>query len=234
MPHFTNEVTNISEGRSVSSMGTGQFVSAPYRPSIFYSAAERFICLVALVVATPLIVLMMIAIRIETPGMPLFFQDRIAIGAKRPFRFIKIRTMYSDARERWPELYDTNFSPDQLPNVRLTLQDDPRVTPLGRFLRKTSLDELPNFWNVLKGDMRLVGPRPEMWAMLPHYDARTLHKFDVKPGITGYAQVLGRGDLTFVETVDLDLKYVDEASLRTDLWCIKETIIAVFAQRGAY
>ena len=93
---------------------------------------------------------------------------------------------------------------------------------------------LPNFWNVVIGDMRLVGPRPETWEMLPHYDARTLQKFDVKPGVTGYAQVLGRGDLTFTETVELDLRYVRDASLKTDLWCIKETIIAVFLQRGAY
>lgn len=207
---------------------------APYRPSLAYSLLERAACLGALLLSLPAILVMMFAIRIDSPGPALFFQDRIAIGARRPFRFIKLRTMYSDARARWPELYDCNFTPDQLPSVRLTLKDDPRVTRLGRFLRKSSLDELPNFWNVVKGDMRLVGPRPEMWDMLPHYDKRTLHKFDVKPGITGYAQVLGRGDLTFVETVELDLKYVREASLKTDLWCIRQTIIAVFAQRGAY
>jgi len=229
-----NDIRDHSMQQS-GSLTTGQtYAGAPYRPSLLYSLLERAACLVALALSLPVILVMMIAIRLDSPGLALFFQDRIAIGARRPFRFIKLRTMYCDARERWPELYDCNFTPDQLPSVRLTLKDDPRVTRLGRFLRKSSLDELPNFWNVVKGDMRLVGPRPEMWEMLPHYDNRTLHKFDVKPGITGYAQVLGRGDLTFVETVDLDLKYVREASLRTDLWCIKETIIAVFLQRGAY
>lgn len=226
--------TEMVEGQSITAGGQHLSRAEPYRPAFLYSVAERLISLVALLFASPLILLMMVAVRIDSPGPALFVQNRIAMGARRPFRFVKLRTMYIDARQRWPDLYDTNFTPDQLPQVRLTLKEDPRVTPLGKFLRKTSLDELPNFWNVVIGDMRLVGPRPETWDMLAHYDARTLQKFDVKPGITGYAQVLGRGDLTFTETVELDLAYVREASLKTDLWCIKETIVAVFLQRGAY
>lgn len=234
MFRFDQGSTDLAEGQSMASATQHASRTEPYRPPLIYTVAERVVSLVALILASPLILVMMLAVRIDTPGPALFFQDRIAVGAKRPFRFIKIRTMHSDARQRWPDLYDTNFSPDQLPQVRLTLKEDPRVTRLGRFLRKTSLDELPNFWNVVIGDMRLVGPRPEMWEMLPHYDARSMQKFDVKPGVTGYAQVLGRGDLTFTETVELDLRYVRDASLKTDLWCIKETIIAVFLQRGAY
>ena len=234
MFRFTQGPNDVAEGPAMASTGQQMSRAVPYRPALFYTVAERCVSLVALVIAAPLILLMMIAVRIDSPGPALFFQDRIAMGARRPFRFIKIRTMYCDARTRWPELYETNFTPDQLPQVRLTLKEDPRVTPLGRFLRKSSLDELPNFWNVVIGDMRIVGPRPETWEMLKHYDARTLQKFDVKPGVTGYAQVLGRGDLTFTETVELDLRYVRDASLKTDLWCIKETIIAVFLQRGAY
>jgi lipopolysaccharide/colanic/teichoic acid biosynthesis glycosyltransferase len=208
--------------------------AAAYTPPLWYSAAERVAALLALIVSLPVILAMMVAVRIDSPGPALFFQDRIAQGARRPFRFLKIRTMHADARARWPELYDHSYTPDQLPEVRLTLKDDPRVTRVGKVLRRTSLDELPNFWHVVTGDMRLVGPRPELWDMLPHYDTHTLRKFDVKPGITGYAQVLGRGDLTFVETVDLDLAYVREAGLATDLWCLRETVIAVFQRRGAY
>jgi lipopolysaccharide/colanic/teichoic acid biosynthesis glycosyltransferase len=205
-----------------------------YCPPLWYCAAERVGSAVLLVLLAPLIFLLVALIRIESRGPAFFVQDRIAQGGRRPFRFVKLRTMYADARERFPELYDFAFAGRERSEIRLQIADDPRVTPLGRFLRRTSLDELPNLWHVVTGEMRLVGPRPELWAMLPHYDARSLRKFAVKPGITGYAQVMGRGDLSFAETVELDLRYVEEASLTTDIRCIAWTIGAVFAQAGAH
>ncbi|MFN3643634.1 MAG: sugar transferase [Gemmobacter sp.] len=205
-----------------------------YCPPLWYSIAERLVSLGVLIVTAPLIVTLMVMIRIESPGSPLFVQDRIALGARRPFRFAKLRTMYSDARTRFPELYDFAFVGKRHQDIKLSLLEDPRVTPLGRFLRRTSLDELPNLWHVVTGEMRLVGPRPELWDMLPHYDAQTLRKFAVKPGITGYAQVHGRGDLSFAETVAFDLRYVEEASLGTDIRCLRETIGAVLNARGAH
>lgn len=205
-----------------------------YSPPWWYSVAERVVAGFFLVLALPLIAVLIVLIRRESPGPGLFVQNRIAQGGTRPFRFVKLRTMYSDARQRFPELYDFSFDGVRTQDIKLQLQDDPRVTPLGRFLRRTSLDELPNLWHVVTGEMRLVGPRPELWDMLPHYDSRTIRKFAVKPGVTGYAQVLGRGDLNFDETVALDLRYVDEASLATDIRCLIQTVRAVVAQDGAH
>ncbi len=207
---------------------------AAYSPPLWYSVAERLLALMLLVLTLPVILVLVVMIRRESPGPALFVQDRIALGGKRPFRFIKLRSMYVDARTRFPELYDFSFTDTDKADIRLQLVNDPRVTPLGRFLRRSSLDELPNLWHVVKGDMRLVGPRPELFAMLPHYDAQTMRKFTVKPGVTGYAQVLGRGDLNFADTVELDLRYIDEASVSADIRCLIQTFRAVVFQHGAH
>ena len=205
-----------------------------YRPSILYTVFERVICGAALIAFIPLILVLMVLIRLDSRGSPIFVQDRIARGAKRPFKFVKLRSMYTDSAQRFPDLCAYEYDDDEVADVKLSLSKDPRVTRMGAFLRKTSLDELPNLWNVVTGQMTLVGPRPEMWCMLKYYDARTLRKFAVTPGITGYAQIYGRGDLTFEETVDLDLAYVDEASFSTDMRVLKETVLAVACQRGAH
>lgn len=204
-----------------------------YKPHFLYTICERTVCLVALILLSPIILLLMLVIMLDSSGSPIFFQRRIAEGGKRPFWFIKLRTMYADSRRRFPALCAYQFAADEVDNVKLALNDDPRVTNVGRFLRKTSLDELPNLWNVVTGEMTLVGPRPEMWVMLQYYNKSSLRKFSVKPGITGYAQIYGRGDLTLAETIDLDLRYVAEASLKTDLRVLWETVIAVIYQRGA-
>ena len=172
-------------------------------------------------------------IRLESPGPAFFIQTRMTTN-RRPFRFVKLRTMVADCDRRFPRL-----APDRLPGtksseIRLQIPDDPRVTPLGRWLRRTSIDELPNFWHVLTGDMALVGPRPEITQMLPHYHGPMLEKFSVLPGITGYAQIHGRGDLDFAHTVALDLRYVQERSLTVDLRVMMRTVACVFLGRGAY
>ena len=112
--------------------------------------------------------------------------------------------------------------------------NDPRVTPQGEWLRKSTLDELPNFWNVLRGDMALVGPRPEIPEMLPYYEGEMQLKFRVRPGITGLAQISGRGRLGFYETVKYDVEYVKNRSFRLDLKILLITIYKIVARDGAF
>ncbi len=204
-----------------------------YRTPIWYRCAEIAASLVALTLALPVILVVAILIKLESRGPAIFVQRRMTTGC-RPFKFIKLRTMYTDCDQRFPELAPKQLQHQESSQIRLQIPDDPRVTPLGRWLRRTSIDELPNFWNVLTGDMALVGPRPEITEMLPHYKGAMLEKFSVRPGITGYAQILGRGELDFVQTVGHDLRYVQDRSLRVDLGILRDTIKSVFLCRGAF
>jgi lipopolysaccharide/colanic/teichoic acid biosynthesis glycosyltransferase len=175
----------------------------------------------------------------------------------RPFAFYKFRTMFADASSRFPHLYDYSHCKDQLRSLPIKMlmakraeatlasgvrswskeelqENDPRVTRLGRWLRRTSLDELPNLVNVLKGDMTLVGPRPDIAENIRHYEAHELRKLDVKPGVTGLAQVEGRGLLSFEETNQLDLKYLDARSFWVDARILVRTLVELVKARGAY
>jgi lipopolysaccharide/colanic/teichoic acid biosynthesis glycosyltransferase len=188
--------------------------------------------LVLLVLSAPVIALLAIIIRLDSPGPAIFRQQRLgAVG--RPFTFYKFRTMCVDARSRYPHLYDYQYSPDARPTLYFKLAEDPRVSRFGRILRRTSLDELPNLWNVFRGDMSLVGPRPEIPEMLCNYDADQLAKFSVKPGLTGMAQVGGRNILSFQETVRKDLEYIRTQSLKTDLRILVMTPVVVMKMFGA-
>jgi lipopolysaccharide/colanic/teichoic acid biosynthesis glycosyltransferase len=186
-----------------------------------------------LVIASPVILLIAIIIRLDSPGPALFFQKRVGKNGKT-FTFLKFRTLYVDARQRFPELYRYQYTPDELVDLRFKVDEDPRVTRQGNWLRRTSLDELPNFWNVLKGDMALVGPRPEIPEMLPYYTGDMLQKFSVRPGVTGPAQVSGRGRLTFFDTVEFDLEYVRRQSFAYDMRILLTTVRMVLAQDGAF
>ena len=173
----------------------------------------------------------------------------------RPFTLYKFRTMFADARETFPDLYAYEHTADELrtlpikvlvsrkrhpreiaahPELGSGLVDDPRVTPIGRWLRRTSLDELPNFISVFKGDMSLVGPRPDIAENIRYYSPEHLHKLDVKPGITGLAQIRGRGTLSFLEINDYDVAYVQRRSLWLDLSILLRTIPAVLKRDGAF
>jgi lipopolysaccharide/colanic/teichoic acid biosynthesis glycosyltransferase len=176
---------------------------------------------------------MAILIRRGTPGPILFFQQRVGTGEKC-FGFVKFRTLYADARTRWPELYKYSYSKEQLDGLRFKVEQDPRVTPQGVWMRKSTLDELPNFWNVLTGDMALVGPRPEIPEMLPYYDGEMRQKFTVRPGITGLAQISGRGRLGFHETVRLDIEYARNRSFLLDLKILALTVIKIMTRDGAF
>lgn len=196
-------------------------------------AFEIAVASLAIVLTLPVMLLIALLIKLDSPGPVLFFQTRIGKGG-RPFRFVKFRTLYADARQRFPELYAYQYSLEQLQDLKFKVDDDPRVTRRGAILRRTSLDELPNFWNVLTGDMALVGPRPEIPEMMPYYRDEMLLKFSVRPGVTGPAQVSGRGRLTFYDTVRHDLDYVAHRSFKRDLSIIFTTIRKVARQDGAF
>lgn len=196
-------------------------------------AVEVAVALAALILTLPITLLLALLIRLTSPGPALFFQHRLGRGAK-PFRFVKFRTMHVDARQRFPELYAYSYDDETIQRMKFKLDNDPRLTAVGRVLRKTSLDELPNFWNVVRGDMALVGPRPEIPEMLPYYKGVMRRKFDVRPGVTGLAQVSGRGYLGFMDTVALDLEYVRRRSVRYDLWILVRTVKKVLTGDGAF
>ncbi len=168
-------------------------------------------------------------IRLDSPGPVLFRQTRV--GQKgQPFRIFKFRTMTADAEEVLAQLVDF----DRLTTPAFKIPNDPRVTRAGRFLRRWSLDELPQLFNVLRGEMSLVGPRPEEVALVSRYTDDQRRRLAVKPGMTGPMQVNGRGDLPFDERLALELDYIDRYSLRKDLAILIRTLPAVLSGRGAY
>ena len=154
-----------------------------------------------------------------------------AFRVKRDFWRRREAARHSDAR--FPSLSPEALQRADTAQLCLQLRDDPRVTRIGRWLRRTSIDELPNFWHVITGEMALIGPRPEMAEMLYHYQGTALAKFSVLPGITGYAQIFGRGELTFLETLDHDLRYISERSLKGDLLILLRTVRCVIFCKGA-
>jgi lipopolysaccharide/colanic/teichoic acid biosynthesis glycosyltransferase len=194
---------------------------------------ERFIAFFALLLTSPIMLIMAFVVRLGTPGPVLFSQQRVGADRKL-FRFVKFRTLYADARIRFPHLYAYQYTAEDLEGLKFKVVNDPRVTPQGVWMRKSTLDELPNFWNVLTGDMALVGPRPEIPEMLPYYTGDMLRKFDVRPGITGLAQTAGRGRLGFHETVALDVKYVHERSFLLDAKILGITIVKMITRDGAF
>lgn len=206
------------------------------RPALDAAAARTIdivLSVVALLLALPLMLVVALIIRLDSPGPALFRQLRVGRGG-RLFVFYKFRTMYVDARERFPELYRYQYSEQELRDLRFKMRADPRLTRVGRWLRKTTLDELPNFVNVLLGDMALVGPRPEIPEMLRYYAPDELRKFAIRPGVTGMAQISGRGNLQFHETVGYDLDYCDRRSLRLDVAILLRTIYVCVISRGAF
>jgi lipopolysaccharide/colanic/teichoic acid biosynthesis glycosyltransferase len=181
-----------------------------------------------LVLLAPVMAGVALAVKVSSPGPVLFRQPRLGRDG-RPFTFLKFRTMVSDADARLAEVADRN----QADGLLFKIFEDPRVTPVGRFLRRTSLDELPQLWNVLRGDMSLVGPRP-LPIGLDELAGEARRRLRVKPGLTGLWQVNGRSDLSWSEMVRLDLRYVDRWSLGLDLAILVRTPAAVLARRGAY
>jgi exopolysaccharide biosynthesis polyprenyl glycosylphosphotransferase len=182
-----------------------------------------------LALLSPLLLVIALFILLDS-GRPVFFRQQRAGKDGKPFRMLKFRTMVADAEERLGELVDL----EKLDEPVFKIQNDPRVTRAGRLLRRTSLDELPQFVNVLKGDMSLVGPRPEEEAVVALYDERQRARLAVKPGLTGPMQVYGRGDLTFEERLAMDRDYLDNLSVTGDLAILLRTPSAMVRGDGAY
>jgi lipopolysaccharide/colanic/teichoic acid biosynthesis glycosyltransferase len=195
-------------------------------------AVDLLVAPVLIVIALPVLALLMLIVKLDSKGPAIFRQTRVGRNGK-PFTFYKFRTMYADARERFPELYAYVYSRSETETMFFKLASDPRCTRVGRRLRRTSLDELPNLLNVIKGDMTLVGPRPEIPEMLRHYLPEQLVKFAVTPGLTGLAQISGRNLLTFQETTTRDIEYVQRRSLRFDLSILVRTPLVVVQMIGA-
>lgn len=193
---------------------------------------DLVLAVVTLVVTAPILAVLAVVIAIDSPGSPIFRQTRVGVGGE-PFTFYKFRTMYVDARERFPQMYAYDYDPDDLPTLYFKHAHDLRLTRVGAWLRRTSLDELPNLINVVRGEMSLVGPRPEIPEMLPYYRPEEQVKFAVKPGMTGLAQINGRNILRFRETNAFDVRYVESCSLRTDLSVLLRTPVAVLKMLGA-
>lgn len=190
------------------------------------------VSVVLLCVGAPVMLLLWLLIRVDSRGRAVFSHDRVGVGG-RTFRFYKFRTMWVDARERFPEYYAYEYSPAEIAALQFKQVVDPRLTRVGRWLRRTSLDELPNLFNVLRGDMTLVGPRPDIPQMQRYYRPDQLAKFAVKPGLTGLAQVRGRNILSFQETIHYDLVYVAGKTFWLDLKILTRTAWVVCRQWGA-
>lgn len=192
-------------------------------------AFDRVTAAIALLVLLPLLAVLVVAVRLDSPGPAIFRQERVGRDDRR-FMLLKLRTMTVGAEELRHDLVEQN----EADGVLFKIRNDPRVTRLGRFLRRSSLDELPQLVNVLLGHMSLVGPRPPLPTEVQGYDGDVLRKLAVKPGITGLWQVSGRSDLSWEEAVRLDIRYVENWSLMLDLVILWRTGRAVLAHDGAY
>ncbi len=199
----------------------------------FDAALKRMVdllgAIVGLLIFAPLMLLAAILIKLDSPGPVLFVQKRIGENG-RAFKMYKFRTMVANAEELLKEL----VAVDKLAEPVFKLENDPRVTKLGRILRRTSIDELPQLVNVLRGEMSLVGPRPEEAGMVKHYNAWHRKRLAVKPGITGPMQINGRGDLSLEERVRLELDYIRNYSLWKDLKILLRTVPMVIKGSGSY
>jgi len=200
-----------------------------------YRVAKRLFDIVVgglgLLLFAPLILAAAIAIWLETPGNPFFLQTRIGLGGK-PFTIFKLRGMYRDARERFPDLYD--YAKFGNLNFYFHPQEDPRITSVGAFLRRTSIDELPNLLNVLLGNMTLVGPRPEIPDVLVLYGHYALPYISVKPGVTCLSKTSGRDRLTKEESIKLDLEYIARMSPSLDCKILARTFSIVALRRDVF
>lgn len=183
-----------------------------------------------LVVLSPLFLLLAALIRLTSPGPAFFHQVRVGQFG-RHFNFLKFRSMYVDAEARRAALEAKNESAD---GVIFKMRNDPRVTPLGRFLRRTSLDELPQLFNVLIGDMSLVGPRPPLPSEVREYTLEDRKRLNVKPGLTCTWQISGRSDIPFEKQVSLDKEYILSHGFLRDLSILLKTIPAILSGKGAY
>lgn len=216
-------------------------VHNPSRPNLraytgesrYYLIAKRAMDLLlsslALVVLLPLLIIVSAVIFLDDPkGSPIFVQDRVGKNGKL-FRFLKFRSMVVDAEERLEELQSRN----EMDGPVFKIKEDPRVTRFGRFIRKTSIDELPQLVNIILGDMSLVGPRPPLPREVEQYGPYEMQRLMVKPGLTCYWQARGRNEIKFQQWMELDIKYVRHHNLWIDIKLLLMTVRSVVTGKGA-
>jgi lipopolysaccharide/colanic/teichoic acid biosynthesis glycosyltransferase len=198
---------------------------------------DLIVATICLLLASPLLMAVAVVIRLDTPGPALFRQIRLGKD-RRPFMLFKFRSMYTGCpddvhRQYVTKLLTENQAPDGGRDGVFKLAQDDRITRVGRLLRRTSIDELPQLINVIRGDMSLVGPRPALGWEAQMFGAAYSGRFTVPPGLTGLWQVSGRNSVTMKQGLELDLEYVRTQSMALDLWILVKTIPVVLSTRGA-
>ncbi|MDT2047784.1 sugar transferase [Priestia flexa] len=206
------------------------FVNEPFLYRYTKRSTDIVGSLAGIIVLSFLFLVISVWIKIEDPRGPVFFsQKRVGKNGKE-FNMYKFRSMVTDAEERLKELLALN----ETTGAMFKMKNDPRVTRVGRFIRKTSIDELPQLFNVLKGDMSLVGPRPPLPREVDEYTSYDKQRLFVVPGCTGLWQVSGRSNIGFKEMVELDLQYIQTRSLLVDVKIIFKTILVLFGSKDAF
>ncbi len=202
------------------------------KPRVF-SLLKRTIDIIGslfgLIVLSPIFVIVAIVIKWEDPKGPVFFSQMRVGKNEKPFRIYKFRSMCTDAEDKLKDVLHKNF----VSGAMFKIKDDPRITKVGKFIRKTSIDELPQFFNVLKGDMSLVGPRPSSRMEVDGYTNYDKKRLSVTPGCTGLWQVSGRNNIGFREMVELDIAYIEKKSIWFDIKIMLKTVVTVISSRGA-
>lgn len=231
---LTMRTATLDPLRPASSNDAGRAISAA---DFGCRALDVIVAAIALLLLSPVLLIIAIVVRVESPGPALFRQRRIGRGVK-PFTVNKFRTMRAGASHEPHRKFVQSLIAGEQPlavegKPRFKMASDPRITRVGRLLRKTSLDELPQLWNVLCGDMSLVGPRPPISYEVERYPAHWFERFRVRPGITGLWQVSGRCELTLEQMIELDLEYVRRRSLWFNVQILGRTVPAVLSLRGA-
>lgn len=223
---------------NLSTAGQALILAHPFEGSVKRLPLKRAFDIVfsatVLILSLPLFVIVAASIFFSSRGKIVYAHHRIGRGG-RPFRCYKFRTMYPDADIRIKEILEKYPEYRKEWEQNHKLKNDPRITPIGTFLRKTSLDEFPQFWNILKGDLSVVGPRPVVKAELEkHFGAKASKILSVRPGLTGLWQISGRSDTNYQTRILLDEQYVDNQSFLKDLKIISKTIPVMLKSKGAY
>lgn len=234
---MSNRISERPSSRELPLRPTGRNVHQESNSENFYRsigkpALDFGLALIALLFFLPVFILVAISIKLSDEG-PIFFRHQRLGKDGKAFPCYKFRTMVPDAKERLERLLETDLASRKEWTECQKLKKDPRITATGEFLRKTSLDELPQLVNVLRGEMALVGPRPIIAAEICHYGEKFADYASVRPGISGLWQVSGRSDIGYSERVQLDVRYVRERSFRIDIKIMFKTIWVVLLRRGA-
>ena len=209
-----------------------EIIQVRKKQNIFYEASKRALdfaaSLLGLILLSPVFLIVSILIKLESEGEVIFSQIRIGLGGKK-FKMYKFRSMVKNAEELKAKLEAKN----EMSGPMFKMKEDPRVTKVGKFIRKTSIDELPQLINVLKGEMSLVGPRPSLPKEVENFEDWMLRRLEVKPGLTCYWQVSGRNNINFEDWMKLDVQYVEDRNFLLDLKLIFKTFFVLFGDKNA-